>query len=352
MATFIADILASSNFSFGQLNQILSTDISTAEEVLPVLILCLLQSESKNATETRSKDTLSEYFAKILTVPGVSLATVKCVVEVIIHLRYFKKDKDILSCNRWLDLNFLLLAKNAVRCGAYTTALLFLELAAESGPFSPADSASAEQIQYEIYAHIDEPDGFYGIQTQNLQQFLIQRLHHEQQWDKAFRFHGAMLEAHSANPTSEDMSGLLQSFHSFGFNRLALKTLQLSDARAVSNETAMSYKLGWRSETWDLPDRDAYTPGAPLYNAIRAIYRERNSRTVDSLLTRSLYKEMDRLRSLGIESIAEIRGVLQSLMCLNQLARWNNGTMTQSQPANTIDISQMNDFTVISPEFE
>ncbi|KAJ2936959.1 hypothetical protein H1R20_g142, partial [Candolleomyces eurysporus] len=352
MATFIADILASRHSSFGQLNQILSTDISTAEEVLPVLVLCLLQSELGDATETKSKDVLSEYFAKILTLPSASLATVKCIVEIVTHLRYFLKNKSILSCNRWLDLNFLLLAKNAVRCGAYTTALLFLELAAESGAFSSADSASAEQIQYEIYAHIDEPDGFYGIQTQNLHQFLIQRLHHEQQWDKAFRFHGAMLEAHSANPTAEDMSGLLHSFHSFGFNRLAIRTLQLSDTRAVSNETAMSYKLGWRSETWDLPDRDAYTPGAPLYNAIRAIYRERNSRTVDSFLTRSLYKEMDRLRSLGIESISEIRGVLQSLMCLNQLFRWNNETMTQSQQANAVDISHMSDFTLISPEFE
>ncbi|KAJ3532415.1 hypothetical protein NMY22_g7753 [Coprinellus aureogranulatus] len=361
LAKLIADILASDqkHTAFGQFHPILSTDVATAEQALPVLILSLLTHEQqKDPPESTHKEILSKYFTDILQFSGSSLAVIKCIVETVIHLRYFQMKPGsgaaLLSSNRWLDIDFILLAKSAVRCGAYTTALLFLELAADQERRSSLDSGTIEKIQYEIYSHIDEPDGFYGIKTSNPTHFLVQRLHHEQQWDKAFRFHGAMLEAQSSSTASSSTHGLLEAFSAFGFNSLAMQTLQQADSRSVSNDrkgTAMSYRLGWRSETWDLPDRDAYYSGSSLYNSLRAIYRERDAKVVDTQLRRSFYREVDQLRQLGIESVAEIKDVLQSLMCLDQILRWRN-TSTASVDGGDMGVPQWPDLEVISPQFE
>jgi ataxia telangiectasia mutated family protein len=256
-----------------------------------------------------------------------------------------------LGHEKWLDIDFTLLSRNAVICGAYTTALLFLELAAEPGGSKP-DVVAAEQILFEIYSHIDEPDGFYGITTTDLRQFLIKRFHHEKQWEKAFRFHGAALEA--SGRSTDDAEGLLNSFHAFGFDHLAIETLQSSHMGVESNASSsgMNYRLGWRTETWDLPDRHEDDLGASLYLALRAVYRERDMLTVDSILHNALFSEMTKLRMLGPENLAEIRQVAQNLMCLNQVTHWRGKGIQKSLESKHIDINKWSDFIHVDPDFE
>jgi ataxia telangiectasia mutated family protein len=246
-----------------------------------------------------------------------------------------------------------LLASKAIVCGVYTTALLFLELAVEYAGDVAADDRAAEQILYDIYSHIDEPDGFYGIKTQDLHQFLIKRFHHEKQWEKAFRFHSAALEAGST--ATRETDGLLQSFHSFGFNRLAIDTLQSSSfgTGATFNSPSMNYRLGWRTETWDLPDcKGEQSPGAPLYLALRAVYRERNPRIVQNVVHSAISEEMGRIRGLGSENLAEIRDATQTLMCLNQVAQWFHPTHQDRLASRHVDISQWADFINLPSGFE
>ncbi|KAF5328889.1 hypothetical protein D9611_014266 [Ephemerocybe angulata] len=352
----IADTLIPAEEGFGQLHPIISTNAPTAEQVLPVLVLCLLDFERK-ATPPRStfKERISSYFTTVLKFPNASLSTIRCIIEVVLHLRYFQTSHtNHLSSNSWLQLDFMLLAESAVQCGAYTTAVLFLELATDlpSGLASMARTELVEKIQYRIYEHIDEPDGFYGIQTENLDEFLIRRLHHEKQWDRAFRLHGATLEANASSPSTSDSSGVVNAFYAFGFNQLALSTLERFDAQGASrdgDDASMSYKVGWRSGTWDLPDRDTYCPGASLYSALSAVSSIKDTKTVDSLVRASLYKEIQQLHSLGIESIAEIREVLQSLMCLNQIVCWRTTLM---QPSKVAEASVWDDFATIPSGFE
>jgi len=96
----------------------------------------------------------------------------------------------------WI-LYFLLLGRNAIACGAYTTALLFLELAAEHSGSQMDKASGTEQILFDIYSHIDEPDGFYGSKHR-ISVISGQTLSSRKTVDKAFRFHGAALEAGSA----------------------------------------------------------------------------------------------------------------------------------------------------------
>ncbi|KAF8216514.1 hypothetical protein K438DRAFT_1953444 [Mycena galopus ATCC 62051] len=336
VATLLSDILSAAEPFYAQLTLILQSDANFTEQTLPVLVHSVLESERTSTgwttplTALPYRKTLSAYFAAILESKHASIPVVRTIVDIVLHLRNFtpqvekdadKKKIDALSYDKWLSIDYTLLARNSILCGSYTTSLLFLELAAEYSDGAPADAAP---IMYEIYSHIDEPDGFYGIKTQNLHQFLIKRFHHERQWDKAFRFHSAALEAGSSDMAEAD--GLLQSFHSFGFNHLAIDTLQ-SSSFSVGATPGMNYRLGWRTETWDLPERQSEgNPGAPLYNALRAVYRTRSPRAIQSIVRGAISEEMGRLRVLGSENVAEIRDAAQSLMCLNQVSQWFNAS--------------------------
>ena len=354
ITTLLSDILSAIDSFYAQLTSILRSDVEFAEQVLPVLVHTLLQAElsGTKSPDASARTHLSIYFTAILKSGTASVYCLRCIVDVVLHLRYFRpsKSRDPLGHEKWLDIDFTLLSKNAVTCGAYTTALLFLELAAEHGGHEP-DVVAAEQILFEIYSHIDEPDGFYGIRTTDLRRFLIKRFHHERQWEKAFRFHGAALEA--SQKSINDAQGLLNSFHAFGFDHLAIETLQNSRMGVESNtNSGMSYKLGWRTETWDLPNQHQEDSGASLYLALRAVYRERDSLTVDSVIRNALFEETAKLRSLGPENLAEIRQVAQNLMCLNQVTRWRGSEIQSALDAKRIDYSEWSDFIHVDPEFE
>ncbi|KAJ7577089.1 hypothetical protein C8J56DRAFT_972300 [Mycena floridula] len=348
----LSAILSATDTFYAQLQSILQRDAAFGQSVLPVLVWKVL------VTDPSSKPTLSEYFTSILSSDRVEAKCRQAIVDIVLHLRTRKspsegsnkrlKTSDALGYNRWLAIDFGLLAETAISCGAYTTALLFLELAADSGDAPGSRNGATERIMYDIYSHIDEPDGFYGIKDPDHHQFLLKRFHHEKQWEKAFRFHGAALEAGSTDAQESD--GMLQAFHSFGFNHLAVSSFQPTTDNPASS--SMTYHLGWRTETWDLPDRGGAerTPGHALYLALRAEHRERNPKAVESTVRNALIREMQHLRSLGPEDITQIREVIQSLMCLSQVVQWAH-PMTR-QRLTGVDIDELSDFLNIEAGFD
>ncbi|KAF9218963.1 hypothetical protein BS17DRAFT_718960 [Gyrodon lividus] len=357
LSTLLGDILSSSDNFYAQLITLIANNVQFAEEILPVLVHTLLSRELSQGASSgiSARKQLSDYFTTVLETEAVSRSYMRAIVDVVLHLRNFRPvhSDDWLAHDKWLDVNFRILAKSAVGCGSYTTALLFLELAFEYGQLNEESPDGIEHLLFEIYGHIDEPDGFYGIKTTDLQHFLIKRFHHENQWDKAFRFHGAAIEAGSREPSDAD--GLLQSFHAFGFDSLAIGTLQGSH-RGFDSETAsltMSYQLGWRTETWDLPDAgDNQDSNTALYRALRSIHRERDPRVINVTIQSALCETMDRMRSLGNEDITEIREIARNIMCLNQLTKWRHGPIQEHLDRKSADIRLMSQLVDIDPEFE
>ena len=356
LSTLLTDMLNSDKF-YAQLTPLTANNIQFAEEILPILVHTILSKElSQGVPSTSStRKTLSNYFTAILAAEDPNRSCMRAVVDVVLHLRSFRPvdSDDRLAHDKWLDVNFRLLAKSAVGCGSYTTALLFLELAFEYGQLNKESPDGIEHLLFEIYGHIDEPDGFYGIKTTDLHHFLIKRFHHEHQWDKAFRFHGAAIEAGSHESINAD--GLLQSFHAFGFDSLAIGTLQGSQKGFQSDDASstMSYQLGWRTETWDLPDPgDFQDSNIALYRALRAIYRERDPRAIDTTIQSALCDAMERLRVLGNEDITEIREIARNIMCLNQLTQWRRGPVQDHLGRRSADIRSVTQLVDIDPEFE
>lgn len=349
-STRLSDCLAEYDTFFAQLSSILTTDADLARELLPILIHGILRTEISDGkyTSKEYQRLLSDYFSSVLTSDRTTIACRQSVVDTVLHLRQFLPSKDTaLSFNRWLNLDYELLAKNAVVCGAYTTALLFLELSLDHPLQHTGNAPSPEELLYEIYSHIDEPDGFYGIKTDNLHQFLARRYHHERQWEKALQFHGATLEAEPSNATSSD--GLLQSFSAFGFSHLVMNTLRTNSS---STSTSLDYRLGWRTETWDLPERREFSAGSSLYFAIRAIYQERDSRVIDSVIHKGFSRTMDKLRSLGSENLTEIREVVREIMCLKQIHDWRKDPAQDRLRKREVKPSNWTEFTEIDSRFD
>lgn len=324
MASSLCISLSSREPFYGPLSAMLEDDPRFAEELLPILAHTILRSE-RGVTPGPSTccNMLSQYFSAILGSESASISCRRAIVDTILHLRQFTPPNttDPLGHDKWLAVDFILLSRNAILCGAYTTALLFTELAAEYSNEATYDRSAVEQVLYDIYSHIDEPDGFYGIQTQDLTGFLLKRFRHENQWQKAFQFHGAASETQS--PAGADVGGVLRSLHAFGFNQLAMTTMRNATALDDSFDPGtMSYDVGWRTETWDLPERTSDSKGLSLYLALRAAHRERDSEAVRATVQRALIEETSRLRNLGDENISEIREVSRNLLCLNEIRHW------------------------------
>ncbi|CAE6458523.1 unnamed protein product [Rhizoctonia solani] len=342
---------------FAQLVDIVQTDDIIAKQLLPVLIHAVLQHEDHhlgipkdqyNAETARSR--ISTYFTELLTRDSICTAIIDCMIQVMLHLRNFyplsgMEPRDMLAYNHWLDVDYRLLAEGALRCGAYTTGILFLELYEDRTHDFPDDSItrSTEEILYDIYSHIDEPDGFYGIRSGDIQSHLIRRFHHEGRWDKAFQFLGAMFESPGASASSTP--GVLHSLQSFGFENMAMTMINGSKNAQVPS-TDDGYTLGWRTETWDLPVAADHLPaGSALYYALRALHQERDPAVVQLRVCDARHNEMERLRALGPEDMSHIKKSIRALMCIGEVRKF----LDHSQDPKTL---RQQTFTSLSPDFE
>jgi serine-protein kinase ATM len=328
----ICDILSSQNQFYAQLCPILEDDVRFATELFPIVVHELLRRTEKheNNRNSSARIAISHLFTLVLQSNTAAGPSVRAIVDTVLHLRNIQRPSikgedpkkfDPLGSDSWLDVDLVLLAHAATRCGSYTTALLFLELRAPD----PPDDPRTEQILYDIYSHIQEPDGFYGIKSHDVQDFLIRRFHHEKQWTKALQFHGADFEATAGARASRtpQISGVVQSLHSFGFDHLAVAINQALGTEITTTTSSMDYQLGWRTENWDLPNSDLNQhPGCSLFVALRAIHRERDSSSAEAIVQSALRHEILNLHSIGNENMTEVQDAVQRLLCLGEVRRW------------------------------
>ncbi|CUA74607.1 ataxia telangectasia mutated family protein [Rhizoctonia solani] len=358
LSSYFCAVLSTINSQdfFAQLVDIIETDETIAKQLLPVLIHAVLQHEDHHlgipkdqyGAET-ARSQISTYFTELLTKDSTCTAIVDCLIQVVLHLRNFYplsgvEPRDMLAYDHWLDVDYRLLAEGALRCGAYTTGILFLELYEDRAHDFPDNSVmrSTEEILYDIYSHIDEPDGFYGIKSDDIQSHLIRRFHHEGRWDKAFQFLGAMFESPGASVSSTP--GVLHSLQSFGFENMTMTMINGSKNAQVP-PTDDGYTLGWRTETWDLPvAADNLPPGSALYYALRAVHQERDPAVVQSRVYDARGNEMERLRALGREDMSHIKKSIRALMCIGEVRKFLDHPQGPKALLQT--------FAPLSPDFE
>ncbi|KAA1082387.1 Serine/threonine-protein kinase tel1 [Puccinia graminis f. sp. tritici] len=178
-----------------------------------------------------------------------------------------KAGKDPLGNNKWLDVPWLQLAKQATKWRMAASAFLFVEIAREEGlaidVTKPLDG-DLQSLLERLYSISPEPDAFYSLIPSNPTKFLLQRYQHENQWESAFGFHGALVEDLSIKSRAfrEEIPSLAGYLSGNGLNRLAHMVLQTHNlgqdlSRTYTSEaeklSTLPLELAWRASVWDLP---------------------------------------------------------------------------------------------------
>ena len=139
------------------------------------------------------------------------------------------------------------------------------------------------KVMYEAYSNVEDPDGFYGVKTNNIADALQRRLEHEGEHWRSFGLHGAALESGLSSDQVASTSFLaMQDLHHLGFNHISnaiFATLRSSADKLTSRlSEPLLFELAWRTSDWDLPVSNEVTPSAEslLYSSLCAVHRERD----------------------------------------------------------------------------
>ncbi|OCF35599.1 hypothetical protein I316_02654 [Kwoniella heveanensis BCC8398] len=333
LVEILCSVVSSDDTFYRSLGPLFSSSTISLRPFLPHLIQAALTckaSQHLEITMDRSK-AISNHFTVVVQSPGTSLETIHSILDIVLHLRHFQPlyRNGELGYNGWLEVDYVVLSDAAVKCGAYASALLFLEMARDQERAQPVvlSDSNVQNIMYEIYSNVEDPDGFYGIQNHDVRDALLRRLEHEGHSWRAFGWNGASIE--TSTKSSKALLPALHNLHSFGFNRLASSIAATNSRKSQEQEDdPFFFELAWRTGDWDLPISErspsAKTPQGTLYSALRAVHRERDSEAALRVVNRSIQTETERLGSLGMERMAQIKRTAGNLLCLREAARWLN----------------------------
>jgi ataxia telangiectasia mutated family protein len=180
---------------------------------------------------------------------------------------------------------------------------------------------------------VEDPDGFYGIQTHDVFDHLHRRVQHEGDHWRSFGLHGALLESGSG-PSETSSTSLLamRDLHKLGFNQVAnsifasiKSTDDKTDGAAASSTDPLLFELAWRTSDWDLPLPSRGSSDTLLYTALRAVHRERDLSVAVGIVNGAISIELEVLRDCGTERTGMIKKSVNNLICLNEVKKWIAG---------------------------
>lgn len=315
---------------YAQLVPLLDVNVDISTLIFPQLVHSILY-DGILKSDFNDQQLLSDYLSRLLRHPATSTACIHVIVDLAVYLRHHTQPSSDtpLSCDEWLKIPWILLAEAAVKCKAHLTALLFIELANEHDQSEGGSITREQAVLYDIYAEIDEPDGFYGRQSKDVRQALTQRYHHEERWSRAFRLHGADFESQDGSKGGSAATlGVLKSLASFGFNRLATSILQpFSSSRSIPDvdvPAGLPYDLAWKTDSWDLPIQTsaAGTSSVALYSALRSVHADRDSSGLMQVVESGIVSEMKKLGTVNLELPMPNYDALSTLLALNEVRKW------------------------------
>ncbi|KAM0786662.1 hypothetical protein ACM66B_002111 [Microbotryomycetes sp. NB124-2] len=337
---------------FAQAGPLAELSVDFAARAFPIVLHAVL-FKAANDIDHDCRRSLSGHLSRLLKSRTTSAETVKAIVDALVYLRHHARPDlahSLSVCDRWLDVSWVLLASGAIKTGSPLAALMFLELAHEHQdlfktsedcqPIKRDLDKDAQGILYDIYEAIEEPDGFYGRQSNDVRVSVVKRLHHERQWDRAFSMHGADYESlsshlpHSNLAVSAATSGVVQSLALSGFNRLALSILQPARAdstiRAQDVPDDLSHNLAWRTTSWDLPVKSSApsSSSASLYSVFRQLQATQDASRIVDVAQDALVSEVLKLASVGATHPTPSSEVLSTILVLREIrlfSTWREG---------------------------
>ncbi|KAJ8476072.1 hypothetical protein OPV22_019799 [Ensete ventricosum] len=275
----------------------------------------------------------------------------------------------------WLSIDYLMVAKAAIHCGSYFTAIMYVEHWCEEH-FNGLQLGCPDFSQLELlpphidllmaaYTQINEPDSIYGIIQSNQLTSQIITFEHEGNWSKALEYYDLLVRSASIGPgkhSVDDSSsqategscwksykGLMRSLQKTGCTHVLdvyCQGLTISNG-CLQHDTEfadMQYEAAWRSGNWDfsLVSGDASTPYSTqfashgqfnenLHSCLRALY-EGNASEFHGKLIDSKKELVLSIASASRESTEYIHSTIVKLQILDHLGvAWDIRWMSSHQ---------------------
>ena len=249
----------------------------------------------------------------------------------------------------YVTVDFLSAARAALSCHAYFTALLYLEFHNEHihGDLIPDTSAEATQLQHDtaseegslllqVYASINEPDGFYGVRNSLNIHHRIRSLEHELDWGKALGAYDTLLQrkkggVRNISPTVA-RNGLLSSMQQMGLLHVLDNYCRGAVSRAETDPTVRNhhtelqefqFEAAWRTCKWDEQlSHQCINRGAPcgFHVSIFKCIQSLRAGDSDSFLRSLNAGRLSAIRELRAPSLESTKRVFSTLSKLQLYA--------------------------------
>ncbi|XP_042436712.1 serine/threonine-protein kinase ATM-like isoform X3 [Zingiber officinale] len=265
----------------------------------------------------------------------------------------------------WLSIDYLVVAKAAVHCGSYFTAVLYIEHWCEERfnglqlgypDFSHLESSPPHvDLLMTAFEHINEPDSIYGIVQTNQLTSQIVTFEHEGNWNKALEYYDLLVRSASVGYGKHSFADSLTSSQanaeksSWKFYKGLMRSLQKTGCthildvycHGLTNYSAylqhdsefadLQYEAAWRSGNWDfsLVSGDTSTPysrqsssscqfNENLHSCLRSLY-EGNASDFHAMLLDSKKDLLLSIASASRESTEYIHSAIVKLQILDHL---------------------------------
>lgn len=253
---------------------LLTASPSFAVSIMPFVIYdCLLRESQKKcfeAGENSFRYILSSSLSQLLStqLDQLNLELSICLIRVFECLVSNSNPSALLQNQYWgwLDVDYLLISRLAIRCKFYSSALFFCEIhamkLAESSSSQSSrlalDSPDVFKVLLAANEHLHLADGFDGVSllasNHNIPLDISRKYRHNGQWEKLFELEESRA-ATTGNPAS-----MLLAMSRLGYHDL-LRTLMngLSSSKDTAGTLSDAcYDLYdecvWRQSLWDLPE--------------------------------------------------------------------------------------------------
>ncbi|TVY84871.1 Serine/threonine-protein kinase TEL1 [Lachnellula suecica] len=307
-----------------------------AEQAFPFIVHLALSSPYR--TQHTAKKHLSKAFMDCFEdVPDVEKNNLKVLINAILYLRTQPLPKESSSADRshWLEIDYLMAAGAATRCGMFKTALLFAEEYCSAPSKSSRRSSvnhSLEQTEMPtellltIFQNIDDPDLYYGVKQKANLRTILARSEHERDGPKSLAFRSAQYDSHfrRQDPTSNnDAQALVKALDNLSLSGLSHSLLQAQQSAGMSADSLDSmFRTARKLEQWDLPVPTSCANNAvTIYKAFQSIQTAVDHGTILQALNEGFDCTMDTLmkQDLGANSLHDSLQTLATLVEMDEV---------------------------------
>ncbi|KAK0535926.1 Serine/threonine-protein kinase tel1 [Tilletia horrida] len=325
---------------------IVATDAKLATDLIPVATFTVMAVHLAGKAEPSVAQDLAAHFHAVLSSDQATERSWSTIIQCLLTCRA----NSAFANDFGFHPDLLLVARRALACKLYSTALMFVELSIDATslearskgadgkllpPQPPAPiPCEVAEILHEIYANIDDPDGFYGIPIADVQEAYARQLQHEGEWRRALDVHATRFEAdlqfQGNNGSSHGVGPVKNALHQLSYNGLASmlhhSTATIANAAMAINSTDgpedPSFDIAWRMGQWDLPievTNERMYPGHGMWSALRALCRETDATAAEHTIATMASKDVMRLEELGLESYALGRELCRNLLSYREI---------------------------------